>query len=75
MAAHFEHPLGNVRVWMVFGVSDACLRGFDNLGRYFGQFEQNGFDGANAPSSSSLLIGILACPGIVQALIWVRQSE
>jgi hypothetical protein len=49
MAAHFEHPLGNVRVWMVFGVSDACLRGFDNLGRYFGQFEQNGFDGANAP--------------------------
>jgi hypothetical protein len=27
------------------------------------------------PSSSSLLIGILAWPGIVQALIWVRQSE
>jgi hypothetical protein len=30
MAAHFEHALGNVRVWMVFGVSDACLRGFDD---------------------------------------------
>jgi hypothetical protein len=29
------------------------------------------------PSSSSLLIGILACPGIVcaQASIWVGQSE
>ena len=27
VAAHSKHPFGSVRVWLVFGVSDARLRG------------------------------------------------